>query len=165
MHGRPLFRLLLRREIPHECAERVGLSLSRGRRDRQFYRNLVPVPVAACDFDPRLQDRSFAGWEERTHSAFMGFPMLCSDNGGGEESPDGLLPGPAEHLFGLDVPLGNDSSGIHPDEGIKRRRDDTPRVCLALAQRHLDFPGMRTFLLEVASLLDNFRRPLLHAHF
>src|SRR5207302_488295 len=99
--------------------------------------------------DPCVQYRSFAGCEEMTQSPFMGFPVLCGDDGDGEESPNGLLPGPAEHLFGLDVPVGDDSSGIHPDEGIERRLDDALRVCCALAQRHFCFPGEHTLSLRV----------------
>ncbi len=109
----------------------------------------MSVPVAGRDLDQFVQHRSFTGCEEMTQPAFMGFPVLCRDDGGGDESPDGLLPGPAEHLFGSDVPVGDDSSGIHPDEAIERRLDDAPRVCLALAQRRFGFPGHHTLLLRV----------------
>src|SRR6267378_6841071 len=113
VHAALLLRPLPGRDITHKRAERVGPPLPQGRRDREFYRNLVPIPVAACDFDPCVQHRSYPGCEEVTQSLFMGFPVLCRDDGGREESPDGLLPGPAEYLLGLDVPFGDDSSGIH----------------------------------------------------
>src|SRR5687767_13005755 len=113
----------------------------------------MPVPVTACDFDPCVQHRSFAGCEEMTQVAFMSFPVLCRDDSVGDESPDGLLPRPAEHLFGLDVPVGNDSACIHPDEGIESRLDDAPRACLTLAQRRFRFHGTHTLLLRVHMLL------------
>ena len=84
-----------------------------------------------------------------TQSLFMGFPILCRDDGGRKESPYGLLAGPAEYLFGLDVPVNNDSGGIHPDEAIERQLDDAPRVSLALAQRRFGLSGERALLLRM----------------
>ena len=48
----------------------------------------------------------------------------------------------------MDIPVGYDSSGIHPDEGIERHFDDVPRVCLARAQPLFGFPGVRMPLLR-----------------
>ncbi len=47
----------------------------------------------------------------------------------------------------MNVPLGNEPSGVHPDETIERHLHDAPGVCLALAQRRFSFSGERTFLL------------------
>ncbi|MCG3775578.1 MAG: hypothetical protein JW395_2420 [Nitrospira sp.] len=149
VHAALFLRLLSGRDIPYERAERVGPPLPHGRRDRQLYRNLVPVPVAAGDFNPGVQHRPLAGCEEAPQSSFMGLPVLWRDNGGGEESPDCLLPRPTEYPFGLGVPVGDDTSRIHPDETIERHLDDAPRVSLALAQRRFGLPGERMFLLCV----------------
>src|SRR4029079_17951190 len=83
-----------------------------------------------------------------TYSTFMGFPVLWRDDGGREELPNGLLPGPAEHLFGLDIPVGDDSVGIHSDKGIERRFDNAARMCLVLPQRHFRLHGAHMFLLH-----------------
>src|SRR4029077_25209 len=92
VHAALLLCLLPHRDIPNERAERVDPPLPQGRRDRQFDWNLVPVPVRACDFDTSVQYRTCAGCEEVTQSPFMGFPVLCRDDGVREEFPDGLLP-------------------------------------------------------------------------
>src|SRR4029077_10463456 len=147
MHSALFLRLLPLRDIPHKRAECIGPSLPQGRRDRQFYRNLVSVSVMTCDFAPGVQHRPFAGCKEVPQSPFMGFPLLWRNDGGGKGSPDGLWPGPAEYLFCLDIPVGDDSGCIHPDEAIERHLDDTPRVCLALPQRPFSLPGKRTLVL------------------
>ena len=54
-----------------------------------------------------------------------------------------------EHLFGLDVPFGDDARGIHPDEAIERHLDDAPCVGLALAQRRFGVLGNGTLLLRM----------------
>src|SRR5262245_14971417 len=109
----------------------------------------MSIPMAACDFDTSVQYRSNAGCEEVTQSSLMGFPMLLGDDGVREESPDGLLPGPAEHLLSLYVPLGDNPGGVHSDEAIECHFDNTPDMRLTLSQRRFGLPGERTFLLRM----------------
>ena len=105
--------------------------------------------MAACDFDTSVQYRSCAGSEEVAQSPLMGFPVLLGDDGVREESPDGLLSGPAEYLLSLYVPLGDNPSCVHSDEAIERHFDDAPDMRLTLTQRCFSLSGERTFRLRM----------------
>ena len=96
----------------------------------QFDGEFAAIAVQPQHLDPRIQDSPFAGGQKMLQAFDMRLAVLGRDDGFAQYPPDSFFLRPAENLFRLIAPAGDDALGIHLHHGIQGGIDDGAQACL-----------------------------------
>ena len=88
--------------------------------DGQFDGELMAIAMQPRHFDARVQHRPFAGKQKTLQAPAMRLAILGRNDRFMQYLPERFFAAPAENLFRLAVPAGDDACGIHLYHGIHR---------------------------------------------
>ena len=119
--SQPEFRLvrLLFRDVPDEGREHVSL-FRLDRRDRDLYRELMPILVLRLQLQPLAECRTFSSSEVMRHATVVGFAVLGRDDEVHHLFATDFLEKPAEGFFSHMVVVDDLSLAVNGDHGVER---------------------------------------------
>ena len=153
--------------IPEKSTKDPILALSHGH-DFQLNREFNAAAPHCVYFNAPAQNGAFAGGQEMPQPALVCEPLLWRNDQVRHAGADGFAAAPAEYDFGLLVPTGGCSRGIHRDDRVQRGVNDQPCSFLDPAQFLLGlfemFIGSGQFCRSLRDpLIEFIREPLLLA--
>lgn len=128
-----LLRGLARGDVAQERIEDhpvFGLERSDGQLDGK----LVPVATYCRQFQPLAQQPQLACLQRALDAFAMRLTLAFRDDRIGQLAAQYFLPGPAEDLFRLRIPVRDESASIDGDESVASRFENLSGLALACFQ-------------------------------
>ena len=124
-------------------------------RDGQLDRKLVTVAVEGLELQPLVQHPSLSRSEKPLQALTVSVPLSGRDDRFSQDPADRLLPGPAEGRLRLTVPLRDQATAVHPDDGFVGGLDDAAELVFALLEGGLGLVELRDVHGEASESQDD----------